>query len=142
MLKIKINDQNITMYINLNDNEVTISFSDSSLDFLNSFINVVTRKNKIVITLGNKKICEIKDGKIIYKSKITSTEIRVLSSIYNFLDVKDASSNYFASVKEKVKEQMSNARRLNRFGWSDTQKLKTELHTHLIEILSAEEFLY
>ena len=64
MLKIKINDQNITMYINLNDNEVTISFSDSSLDFLNSFINVVTRKNKIVITLGNKKICEIKDGKL------------------------------------------------------------------------------
>lgn len=55
MLKIKINDQNITMYINLNDNEVTISFSDSSLDFLNSFINVITRKNKIVITLGNKK---------------------------------------------------------------------------------------
>lgn len=142
MLKIKINDQNLTMYINLNDNEVTISFSDSSLDFLKSFINVFTRKNKTVITLGNKKICEIKDGKIIYKSKITSTEIRVLSSIYNFLDVKDASSNYFASVKEKVKEQMSNARRLNRFGWSDTQKLKTELHTHLIEILSAEEFLY
>ena len=105
MLKIKINDQNITMYINLNDNEVTISFSDSSLNFLNSFVNVVTRKNKIVITLGNKKICEIRDGKIIYKSKITSTEIRVLSSIYNFLDVKDASSNYFASVKEKVKEQ-------------------------------------
>lgn len=142
MLKIKINDQNMTMYINLNDNKVTVSFSDSSLDFLKSFINVVSRRNKTIITLGNKKICEIRDGKIIYKSKITSTEIRVLSSIYNSLNVKDVSSVDMVSIKEKVKEQMSNVRRLNRFRWSDTQKLKTELHTHLIEILSAEEFVY
>lgn len=142
MLKIKINDQNMTMYINLNDNKVTVSFSDSSLDFLKSFINVVTRRNKTIITLGNKKICEIRDGKIIYKSKITSTEIRILSSIYNSLNVKDVSSVDMVSIKEKVKEQMSNVRRLNRFRWSDTQKLKTELHTHLIEILSAEEFVY
>lgn len=142
MFKIRINDQNMVMYINLNDNKATVSFSDSSLDFLKSFINVITRKNKTIITLGNKKICEIKDEKIIYKSKITSTEIRVLSSIYNSLNIKDVSSTDMVSIKEKVKEQMSNVRRLNRFKWSDTQKLKTELHTHLIEILSAEEFVY
>lgn len=142
MIKIKINDQNMDMYIDFKENEVHVSFTDSKLKFLTNFINVIDRNNKKIVMIGNKKICEIKDGKVIYSSKITSTEIRVLSAIHNSLNKKNVSSTEVPVIKEKLKEQVHNIKQLNRFRWSDNQNLKTELHTHLIEILSAEEFLW
>lgn len=142
MFKIRISDQNINMYIDFNENDFLVTFSDSKLNFLKKFVTVTTRKSKKIVMLGNKKICEIKDNKIIYKSKISSTEIRVLSSIYRYLNHKNVTSDELSEIKQRVKEETFNVKQLNRFKWSDKQNLKTELHTHLIEILSAEEFIF
>ena len=144
--EILLNDQNLRMYCIIDeDNNVSFEF-DKNIDFLGKLITLTNENDLGVKTLfiGKKKILRIRKKEIQQVGKITSTEIRILRAIYSYtthLENFNGLLITFKELKEKIKNSTNNLRSVNHVRWSDKQHLKTELHTHLLEILSAEEFM-
>lgn len=144
--EILLNDQGLKMYCIIDeDNNVSFEF-DNNIKFLEKLITLTNENDLGVKTLfiGKKKILRIRHKEIQQVSKITSTEIRILRAIYNYsthLEKFNGLLITFRDLKEKIKNSTDNLRSINHVKWDDKQHLKTELHTHLLEILNANEFI-
>lgn len=122
--KLKLNDQNMYCYIIEKDKKYSVSF-DGNISFLNYVTKVNYYNATMFITIHNKPVFALKNSEPVKLGDISSTEVR---AIYEELE------------KHKLIE---NKTTLDATSKTDTPhtKIKTELHTHLIEILSSIEFL-
>ena len=122
---VPINDQGLNLYVRLGDDKVTFGY-DQNVNFLMPVTKVVEEEGNINVYLFTKKLIEIKDGIIQLMNHITSTELRNISMMLDGIDDGTYTNNE-AHFRRKVNV--------------DGESTKTELHTHLIEILDSKRFL-
>ena len=132
-----LNDQ-IKYKCIIENNNISFEF-DKNLSFLNRFITKTKRDNTTFVSIGMKQILIIRNNEITKVLPISTTEIRILRAYYNhFISRSEDLISLFRESKEKI---MRNLKSLNKKKWDNRQILKTELHTHLIEILNAKELI-
>ena len=121
---VPLNDQGLNLYLEVGDDKVSFGY-DPNVNFLMPVTRVVEEDEKVVVYLFSKKLIEIRDGMIESLNHLTSTELRNISMMLDGRD-DDYTSNE-AYFRRKVH--------------SNGESIKTELHTHLIEILDSRRFL-
>lgn len=109
--------------VRLEDGQVTYKV-DPQISFIKGLIIFEKTTTGYLIKLFNKKICKLQGKSIIALNEVTSTELRC---IYEF-------------INNETEENSRTLAKLNT-GKEEKTRSKTELHTHLIEILSGYDFL-
>lgn len=123
---IPINDQGLNLYLRIGDNNVSFGY-DEAVTFLMPVTKIVKRVDGIEVYLFDRKCFSIENGNVIKSiNHITATELRNIGMMLRNAD-KD---NY-----------LENEARFSRSGLMISESVKTELHTHLIEILDSDKFL-
>ena len=122
---VPLNDQGLNLYVKVGDDKVTFGY-DQNVNFLMPVTKVVEEGESINVYLFTKKLFEIQDGQIQRLNHITSTELRNISMMLDGTN-EDSYTNNEAHFRRKVNV--------------DGESVKTELHTHLIEILDSKRFL-
>ena len=122
---IPINDQGLNLYLRIGDNSVSFGY-DEAITFLMPVTRVVQSGNTVDVYLFNKKCFSVEDNRIIPStSHISSTELRNIGML----------------LRENDDNHTKNEAHFSRSGIMINGNVKTELHTHLIEILPSSKFL-
>ncbi len=122
---IPINDQGLNLYLRVGDNSVSFGY-DEAITFLMPVTRIVQNENTIDIYLFNKKCFSVEDNKIIQStSHISATELRNIGML----------------LRGGNEVYTNNEAHFSRSGIMLSNTVKTELHTHLIEILPSSKFL-
>ena len=121
---VPLNDQGLNLYLEVGDDKVSFGY-DPNVNFLMPVTKVVEEDEKVVVYLFSKKLIEIRDGMIQSLNHLTSTELRNISMMLSGRD----------------DDYTSNEAHFRRKEHSTLENVKTELHTHLIEILDSKKFL-
>ena len=141
--EILLNDQGYKYKIIIDKDDISFDF-DKSISFLDDLVKVENINNSKFVYIGLRKILRITNESIDKILPISTTEIKLLRAIYNHKKGVIKSRDiigHFKSIKENIDLVMHNYNSLNKKGWNDKQELKTELHTHLIDILNPSEFI-
>lgn len=141
--EILLNDQGYKYRIVIDGDDISFDF-DKSISFLEDLVKVENINNSKFVYIGLRKILRITNDSIDKILPITTTEIKILRAIYNnkkgVIKSRDI-IGHFKSIKDTIALSMHNYQAINKKGYDSKEKLKTELHTKLIDILSAEEFI-
>lgn len=122
---IPVNDQGFNLYLRVGDNNVWFGY-DEAITFLMPVTRVVQSGNTVDVYLFNKKCFSVEDNRIIPStSHISSTELRNIGML----------------LRENDDNHSKNEAYFSRSGIMINGNVKTELHTHLIEILPSSKFL-
>lgn len=112
-------------YIDLRYNGQNVTYVlDPRISFLKGLIRLQRINEGYSIYILNKRICDLIKKEVVPISEITSTELRCIYEMIN---------------NQSENENIKNIAALNRP--SKIQFVETELHTHLIEMLSGKDFL-
>ena len=123
---VQLTEQGDQIYFIIDEAKQIKLLLDENIEFLKKFIKVEQVGQKIILKILNKPICYISKFGIEVINKLSSTEIRTL---YELLRDKNDENN------------LINAGILNNSLWENKSKIKTELHTHLITMLSDKELV-
>ncbi len=138
-----LNDQGYKYKIIMDNDDISFVF-DKSISFLEDLVKVEKINNSKFVYVGLRKILRITNDSIDKILPITTTEIKILRAIYN--NKRNVIGNrdiieHFKAIKDSVALSMKNYSSLNKKGWQNNQLLKCDLHTHLLGILNAHEFV-
>ncbi len=122
---IPLNDQGLNLYVQVGDDKVTFGY-DQDVTFLMPVTKITENDGDIDVYLFTKKFIQIRNGQVEHLNYLTSTELRNISMMLNSNDDGTYTTNE-AFFRRKVNVE--------------DEKVKTELHTHLIEILDSKRFL-
>lgn len=112
-------------YIDLRYDKTQVTYVlDPRINFLNGLINLEKIENGYGINILNKRICNLVHKDVMSISEITSTELRCI---------------YEVIMHQEEDKNIRNIAALNK--QNNHQFIQTELHTHLIEMLSAKDFI-
>lgn len=141
--EILLNDQGLKIYCIIDGDSVSFEF-DKNISFLSSQITLSENNGIKTLYIGKKRILRINGNEVFLLSKITTTEIRILRALYNnslHFPKYSGLITHLKIIKSNIENATKNLRSINHVKWDEKQHLKTELHTHLLEILNAEEFV-
>lgn len=123
---IPLNDQGLNLYVKCGDVNVSFGY-DEAVTFLMPVTKVVRNHDAIDVYLFSKKCFSIENGMINqHTSHISATELRNIGMMLS---------------GRNSEEYLKNEAYFNKSGLAISSNVKTELHTHLIEILDSERFL-
>ena len=144
--EILLNDQGVKMYCIIDEN-YNVSFEyDKNIEYISNLVKLTDENNLgvKVLYIGKKKILRIFKDQIQQISKISSTELRILRALYynaRHYTTYNGLISHLRDIRIKVENATKSLRAVNHVKWDDKQHLKTELHTHLLNILNAQEFV-
>ncbi len=118
-LRIPLNDENKFIYLFIDEKDKISIETDTDIKFLQPHCKINYKKDKTTIKVLGKDICEISNGEIKIVGQLTSTEIRALTS-------SESVENVLLLLKHRFNSEIGP---------------KTELHTHLIEILNGDDLI-
>ena len=133
-----LNKEGVKYKCIINGNNISFEF-DNNLAFLNKFLSITKREDKTLVSIGMKQILIIHNDEITKVLPISSTEIRILRAYYNHFDSR--SEDLISLFRESKDKIMRNNKVSNIKGFNKDELNNSELHTHLIEILSSKELI-
>ena len=138
--RVLLNDQGLYVDCIVENGRISFEF-ESGLETLNDKVQLYKDGSVTYGLLGLKRFIRISKERISRVMRITTTEARMLCALSHRVD--DLFKRKLIKDKSLVKEFYRNLKELYALpkGWSDKQIHHTELHTHFIEILNAEEFI-
>ena len=138
--RVFLNDQGLYVDCIIEKGRVFFEF-EKDLEVLNDKVEIIREGDIIYGRLGLKRIIRITKEGISRVMGITSTEIRILCAIANRVEY--LYKNDLIKNKSLVEEYYRIIKEIYSLpkGWNDEQQHHTELHTHFIEILNAEEYI-
>lgn len=144
--EILLNDQGLKIICIVDKDNVSFDM-DEDIAFLKDLIHVHQIQDYKMAYIGVKKFLKIRNDSVEKVYDITTTEIRILRALYNNMKAggkKLELVEAFYRTKSKIsdaRKAFNSLKNINYKGWDNRQVLKTELHTHLIEILNPSELL-
>lgn len=138
--RVLLNDQGLYVDCIVENGRISFEF-ESGLETLNDKVQLYKDGSVTYGLLGLKRFIRISKERISRVMRITTTEARMLCALSHRVD--DLFKRKIIKDKSLVKEFYRNLKELYALpkGWNDKQIHHTELHTHFIEILNAEEFI-
>ena len=122
---VPINDQGLNLYLRVGDNSVSFGY-DEAVTFLMPVTRVIQKGNSIEVYLFDRKIFLIENGNVVkFVRHIPATELR----------------NIGMMLRGNEDVYTDNEAHFSRSEIMMNSSVKTELHTHLIEILPSNKFL-
>ena len=141
--EILLNDQGYKYRCIIDKDNISFDF-DKNISFLEDLVRVEDINNSKFVYLGLRKILKVQGTNIERILPITTTEIRILRAIYNHkrdtIKSKDI-IEHFKTIKNNIEISMHNFTALNKKAYDNSQKLKAEFHTNLMDILNPREFI-
>ena len=138
--RVFLNDQGLYVDCIIKDGRIFFEF-EKDLEVLNNMIRIVREEDVINVLIGLKRILKITREGITRENQITTTEIRILCAIANRIKYLEENGHLKTrTLQDEVNSILSELESLPR-GWVNEQQHHSELHTHFIEILNAEEFI-
>ena len=141
--EILLNDQGYKYRCIIDKDNISFDF-DKNISFLEDLIRVEDINDSKFVYLGLRKILKVQGNNIERILPITTTEIRILRAIYNHkrdtIKSKDI-IEHFKTIRNDIEISMHNYTALNKKAYDNSQKLKAEFHTNLMDILSPREFI-
>ena len=134
--EVLLNDKDIKIKCIIEDGNVYFEF-DKNLEFLNNLLRIEKNDDLIFVYLGLKKILRIDNNNIEKVLNVSMSEIRILRALYE--NNNNLTSLNLIESFENIKNNTS--RGGFNFNFLKRNKIKTESHSSLIEVLESVELI-